>query len=105
MTRVIACGEIDISTSGKLYRGVLQIVRRQRPSRIEVDLAGVTFLDASGARALLMSQAAAAEAGCRLTVVDPSPIAHRLLDLLDLLQPLSLAAHTPPSADLRRPHR
>ncbi|GIH51495.1 anti-anti-sigma factor [Microbispora rosea] len=105
MTRIIACGEIDISTSGRLYRGVLQVLRRQRPTRIEVDLAGVTFLDASGVRALLMSRTAAAEGGCRLTVVNPSRIAHRLLDIVGLLPTLYPAALPLPPADFRQPRR
>ncbi|MEV4297620.1 STAS domain-containing protein [Microbispora rosea] len=87
------------------YRGVLQVLRRQRPSRIEGDLAGVTFFDASGVRALLMSQTAAAEAGCRLTVVHPSRIAHRVLDIVGLLPTLSLAALPPPSAEFPPPRR
>jgi anti-sigma B factor antagonist len=104
MTRIIACGEIDISTSGRLYRGVLDVLRRQRPSRIEVDLAGVTFLDASGVRALLMSQTAAAEVGCRLTLIKPSRMARRVLEIVGLLETFDLAALPPPLPRPRRPH-
>ncbi|XVQ84091.1 STAS domain-containing protein [Microbispora siamensis] len=102
MTRIIACGEIDISTSGRLYSGVLEVLRRQRPSRIEVDLAGVTFLDASGVRALLMSQTAAAEVGCRLTLVKPGRMAHRVLQIVGLLETFGLAALPPPSPGPQR---
>ena len=97
MTRIIACGEIDIGTAGQLYRAVLDVLRRQRPDRIEVDLARVTFLDASGVRALLMSRAAAAEVGCHLTVVEPGRMAHRVLEIVDLLETFGLAAVPPPS--------
>ncbi|MEN3540998.1 STAS domain-containing protein [Microbispora sp. ZYX-F-249] len=97
MTRIIACGEIDIGTAGHLYRAVLDVLRRQRPVRMELDLARVTFLDASGVRALLMSRDAAAEVGCHLTVVEPSRIAHRVLDIVGLLETLGLAPVPPPS--------
>ncbi|MGW5265915.1 STAS domain-containing protein [Microbispora sp. NPDC004025] len=98
MTRIIACGEIDIGTAGHLYRAVLDVLRRQRPDRIEVDLARVTFLDASGVRALLMSRDAAAEVGCRLTVVEPGRMARRVLEIVGLLETFGLAAVPPPSA-------
>ncbi|MBE3008103.1 STAS domain-containing protein [Microbispora sp. NEAU-D428] len=104
MTRIVACGEIDMSTSGRLFSGVLEVLRRQRPSRIEVDLAGVTFLDASGVRALLMSQTAAAEAGCRLTLIKPSRMAYRVLEIVGLLETFGLAALPPPLPRPRRPH-
>lgn len=104
MTRIIACGEIDISTSAQLYSGVLDVLRRRRPSRIEVDLAGVAFLDASGVRALLMGQTAAAEVGCRLTVVKPSRMARRVLEIVGLLETFGLAPIPPPLPAQRRPH-
>ncbi|MEU6411791.1 STAS domain-containing protein [Microbispora sp. NPDC046933] len=97
MTRVIACGEIDMSTAGQLHEGVLGVLRRQRPSRIEVDLAGVTFLDAAGIGALVMSRAAAARVGCRLTVVNPRPMGYRLLQVVGLLEAFGLATLPPPS--------
>ncbi len=104
MTRIIACGEIDMSTSGRLHSGVLEVLRRRRPSHIEVDLAGVTFLDASGIRALLMSQTAAAEAGCRLTLIKPSHMTRRVLEIVGLLETFGLAALPPPLPAPRRPH-
>ncbi|MEV7804405.1 STAS domain-containing protein [Microbispora sp. NPDC088329] len=102
LTRIIACGEIDMCTAGRLHGGVLDVLRRQRPDRIEIDLAGVTFLDASGVRALLKSRAAAAKVGCRLTVVEPGRMARRILEIVGLLETFGLAAAPPDSPRCHR---
>ncbi|MBV9312847.1 MAG: STAS domain-containing protein [Pseudonocardia sp.] len=64
-TRVlVTCqGEIDLATCDQLYYCVIGCVTDRRTRRIQIDLAGVTFLSAAGLRSLLRLYEAAQERG------------------------------------------
>src|SRR5437763_356074 len=69
-----------------------------RTERLVFDLAGVTFLDCTGIRALSIA-ARLAPSGCTVTIRSLSPIARRIAELLGLdlanLRELSLARERP----------
>lgn len=87
--RVAVAGEIDLSSSGMLRVRLLNVLSTLHPHRIEVDLAGVTFLDCTGLTALVIASQAAARIGCHLRIADPQPLARRVLDLTGLLDALT----------------
>ena len=87
--RVAVAGEIDLSNSDLLNVRLLNILSTLHPHRIEVDLAGVTFLDCSGLTVLVSLGQAATHTGCRLRITNPQPLVRRLLDLTGLLDALT----------------
>jgi anti-anti-sigma factor len=83
--RVAVIGEIDLSTADLLRARLLNVSSALHPHRIEVDLAGVTFLDCSGITALIIAADLTARTGCQLRITNPRPIVRRVLDLTGLL--------------------
>jgi anti-sigma B factor antagonist len=73
-------GEVDIATS-PLLRAVLDTVIGRRPTRVEVDLSGTTFLDAHALTTLTAVRRRLATKRAQLVLRDPSPAALRLLEL------------------------
>jgi stage II sporulation protein AA (anti-sigma F factor antagonist) len=71
-------GSLDVPTAGSLHE-VLDLLARE-PGDITLDLAGVTFMDSGGLRAVLQ---ACSDLGDRGTVrlVGPSEQVRRLLDI------------------------
>ena len=76
-------GEVDIATA-PLLRAVLDTVVGRRPSRVEVDLSGTTFLDANALSTLTAVRRRLAGRHARMVLRDPSPVVVRLLELTDL---------------------
>ena len=98
--RIAVVGEIDLSTSDVLRAGLLEVLSARRPDRIEVDLAGVTFLGCGGVTVLVVVGNAAARIGCQLRITNPRPIVRRVLDLTGLLGVLTAGFdQAPPVAD------
>ena len=71
--RITVAGEIDGLSGARLHRAVIDMLRRERPARIDINLRGVIFLDAAGKRALLLCRADAGRVDCELTLSDPHP--------------------------------
>jgi anti-sigma B factor antagonist len=78
-------GEVDIATS-PLLRAVLDTVIGRRPTRVEVDLSGTTFLDAHALTTLAAVRRRLASRRAQLVLRDPSPAALRLLELTRTMQ-------------------
>lgn len=74
-------GDVDLATAPLLLSALLDAVRQHRPRVLELDLAGLTFLDARGVSALLRTHLVARELGCRLRLLRPRPHIRRVLDL------------------------
>lgn len=87
--RVQVSGEVDLATVDPLAEALSAAVA-QRPDLVEVDLAGVSFMDSSGIAALIRAHNAAVKAGGRLRVVSPQRAVHRALDICGLLALLGL---------------
>jgi anti-anti-sigma factor len=77
---VVVRGEVDLATA-PLLRAVLDTVVGRRPARVEVDLSGTTFLDASALTVLTAVRRRLAVRRIPLALRDPSPAAGRVLDL------------------------
>jgi anti-anti-sigma factor len=79
LARVSLTGELDIGTVSEL-NGVLQsVIAGERA--IEIDLAGLSFIDSSGLRALLLARRAALRDGYELTVTEGTPAVERVLKM------------------------
>ncbi len=67
-TRIVLTGELDIATGPELERA-LEAQLEQAATDIVLDLRGVTFIDSSGLRVVLVAGRSAADEGRRLIVV------------------------------------
>jgi len=83
---ITATGELDASTSAHLEEVVRGCLRERDARGIEVDLAGVTFLDSAGIQGLLTCRRHAHEAGCRLRLSNPAPLVRRVVEITGLLE-------------------
>lgn len=83
--RVAVVGEIDLATAGVLHDGLHSVLSGQLPDRVEVDLAGVSFMDCTGLTVLIVARDAALRTGCQLRITNPQPIVRRVLELTGLL--------------------
>ena len=97
VTTLILCGDLDLpATDGFLDQAALAV--DDRTGRLVFDLAGVTFLDCAGIRALSIA-ARLAPGGCTVIIGSLSPMARRIVELagLDLanLRELSLGQELP----------
>jgi anti-anti-sigma factor len=88
-------GELDAVNAEALRSAVADVLRRHRPERIDMDMRGVSFLDSAGIRALLMCQADAQQARCRITLTRPRAGVHRVLEVTGLLDHFGLQAQRP----------
>ncbi|MCW2640805.1 MAG: hypothetical protein JWP76_3111 [Dactylosporangium sp.] len=91
VTVIAVSGELDMSNA-HLIAELAEDILRDKPLRLVLDLARVTFFCADGVRALLrIRRAVAAEAG-QLVLRDPSPITLRVLAITGVLR--QFAIHT-----------
>ena len=76
-------GEIDIQSAPGLRDELLRVIRRCGP-RLDLDLAGVTFMDCAGLNVLLATRRRALLEQGSVRVVRASPRVRRLISLLGL---------------------
>ena len=76
---VTLCGELDLATADRLWTQVEPLI--QPDVRIVLDASGMTFLDSSGLRVLLLMHNGATAGGGTLLLVAPPPAVQRVLDL------------------------
>ena len=95
LPRVLVAGEVDAISAGALREAVREVVRTERPRRIEMDLGDVTFLDSAGIRSLVYCHGDARQAGCEFVLADMSRVVHRVLDISGLLEFFGVPEHDP----------
>ena len=86
---VTVTGEIDSSNCATVQDLLADLARPGREA-VEVDLAGVSFVDSSGLRALIVGQRSLAEVGAAMTVVAASEAVRRLFEITGLVERLGL---------------
>jgi anti-anti-sigma factor len=99
--RIVALGELDGESAAPLQQAVTEILRRQRPDRIDVDVSGVTFLDTGGIWALIECQADAHQLESSIRLTNPHPMVYRVLHIVRMLEHFSVTEH-PPGFELTR---
>jgi len=77
--RVAVGGEVDMATSPHVAAALREAVTYPETATVVVNLRSVSFLDATGVRALLAARSFAIEHGVRLYLTDPSEAAVRVL--------------------------
>ena len=78
-SRIKVAGEVDLTTAPRLS-GLLNQATRSAHGPVEVDLAGVSFCDASGVNALVSARCSLTALGRRLVLVNvPAQIARVLM--------------------------
>jgi anti-anti-sigma factor len=99
--RAAVTGEVDLATATTLRDRLFDVLDGQNPSVLDVDLAGVTFMDCTGLGVLVAVRRAAARTGCQLRVTNPQPIVRRVLEVTGLLGVLTTQIDQPPPVPTR----
>jgi anti-sigma B factor antagonist len=86
--RLTVLGEIDLAVRDS-FRDVLDYAIDSSADAVEVDLAGVEYLDSSGCQSLVAAHRRAAARDLSLQVVEMSDAVQRILALTDLLDMLT----------------
>jgi anti-sigma B factor antagonist len=87
VTRIVPVGEIDMA-SANTFETVAGQVLLAHPERIELDLAGVEFIDSSGLRSIVQLRGRAQLDSIEVCVTGLSPAAERVLELTGLIAEL-----------------
>ncbi|WP_229070204.1 STAS domain-containing protein [Actinoplanes sp. DH11] len=95
MVRLILTGELDRTTAEHLHHQVVLALRGAAPATLDIDAGGLSFLDSSGIRSLLLCRNDAEAAGSRLVVTNPARIPYQVLEISGLLE-LFASPRTPP---------
>ena len=85
VVEVALVGEIDVENAYQIREAVATHLAENRPSRIELDMHQVTFIDSVGISALVAAFQLAGVSGVKLVVTRPSRFAHRQLWVTGLL--------------------
>jgi anti-anti-sigma factor len=79
-------GEVDSANCTQVQDELERLAADGRETSCAVDLAGVSFMDSSGLRALLLGQRAMTDAGKTMMIVGVSDNVHRLFEITGLLE-------------------
>lgn len=88
-TRIEVLGELDIASAPKLERELSALIAEPGPE-LALDLRGVTFIDSSGLRAVLVGNREAAAAGRRLVVIPGDGQVQRVIEMARVTDHLDL---------------
>ncbi|HEY0697783.1 MAG TPA: STAS domain-containing protein [Micromonospora sp.] len=78
-------GEIDVDTAYEVKEAVAGVLNQGRPSRIELNMRLVSFIDSVGISAMVAGFQTAEVSGVKLVVTQPSRFVHRQLWVTGLL--------------------
>lgn len=92
-TRLVVRGELDAYTATEVHAAI----EDSAAGDLELDLAGVTFIDSSGLAAVIEGHLRLGRQARRLVLIDRSPIVQRLLDLSGVARHLDLEPHPDPT--------
>jgi anti-sigma B factor antagonist len=84
---VTATGELDMTSAPTLIESLRDAIRAYAPSRVDLDLSGVPFMDSTGIQVLVAAQA---DVDGDLRITGTSPAVHRLLQMTGLLETFGL---------------
>ena len=89
--RVIIRGELDTDSAPRLIATLHDIAVPPRKA-VELDCAGVTFLDSAGVRAFIVARNEGARNGVDLVLVHPSAPVSRTMEMTGLVGFLSVSS-------------
>src|SRR5215470_13784190 len=79
--RILFSGEIDLSSADLVEAAVADALRSHQPHHLDMDLAGIRFIDSIGIRALLRCHRQASAEGCHLAVTNTPQMIYRVLEI------------------------
>jgi anti-anti-sigma factor len=82
---IVLRGEVDVDTAHEVRDVFATALAQGRPSRIELNLRRVSFIDSVGISALVAGFQTAEVSGVKLVVTEPSRFVHRQLWVTGLL--------------------
>jgi anti-anti-sigma factor len=83
VAHIALTGEFDLA-GVQNFEGELSKLEAENPGVVVVDLGGLSFMDSSGLRALVMADQRAAKAGRRLAIVPGPPAVKRVFEITQL---------------------
>ena len=92
-------GSLDSATVDGLRTELLDVLHRDRPPLIVVDLTFVTFMDSMGISTLVAGLQAARDIGTRFELRNPSEFVHRQLRITGLSELFRLPPAPPSNHD------
>ena len=96
VVQILVTGELDISTAGQLEAAL----HAAGTADLRVDLAGLTFIDSSGIRVLVLEHQRLREAGHRMTLCNCSSVCQRTFEVAGLADELDFETQGSPDAAL-----
>jgi len=96
--RMVIRGDLDAVSADRLCVCVCDVLRRQRPTRITVDLRGVAFVDSAGIRALLRCRDQADAAHTSFILAETPATIVRVLEITGLAAHFGLTHRPEPGA-------
>jgi anti-sigma B factor antagonist len=90
---VAATGELDSGTAPELAEAFERAASEHDGGELHLDLAGLSFIDSAGLRAIIQLERSARERGLPLVVTPPPAPVTELLELTGLTERLTLTTH------------
>jgi anti-sigma B factor antagonist len=87
---IVVTGEVDSSNCAGLQEELVRLAAAHGDTLCTVDLVGVSFMDSSGLRALLLGQRAMTDAGKTMVIIGVSDSVRRLFEITGLLERFGL---------------
>ncbi len=86
---LVLTGEFDLAGVQE-FQDAIQKAEAEKPKALLIDLSGLSFMDSSGLRALVMAEERARAARRRLAIVPGPPHVRRVFEITQLEQRLHL---------------
>jgi anti-sigma B factor antagonist len=83
-TQVRLTGELDLSTAAHLVEAIRRLTAVDGSGEVALEMAGLTFVDGAGLRALVLAHSAVRAAGGHLVLTGLSPLPRRLITVTGL---------------------
>ncbi len=82
-------GELDVAGSALLEAELDRVVAEHGPASIILDLSGLDFMDSTGLRLVVLTDAKAREAGWQLLLVRGNESVHRVFEITRMAERLT----------------
>ncbi len=82
-------GELDVAGSGLLESELDRILGEHSPGTVVIDLSGLDFMDSTGLRFVVLSDARAREAGWQLELIRGNEAVHRVFEITRMAERLN----------------
>jgi anti-sigma B factor antagonist len=93
--RLSISGELDMISAAVLEQRLDAVLAQDDVSGIVLDLGGLSFIDSTGLRVIVISTRACTDRGRVLTLIPGPPAVQRVFELTGLLDALPFTAHEP----------